>query len=162
MSSLDKHIQEYRIQLSKGNIQKAYQGIMTFMSGLKSFLETRHNDYFTSALYFGYMDMSYFAFTPQNLKDKKLKIAIVYLHEQGIFEAWLGGNNRKIQVEFIEQLSEKDIGKYSLSKAAPGVDSIIEAVLVADPDFDSLEELKLQIEKKTIAFIHDMTAILEQ
>jgi len=57
-------------------------------------------------------------------------------------------------------LGGKDIGKYRLSKAAPGVDSIIETVLDDDPDFDNLGELKLQIEKKTIAFIHDMTAIV--
>ncbi len=31
----------------------------------------------------------------------KLKIAIVYLHEDGRFEVWLGGSNRKIQAEFL-------------------------------------------------------------
>ena len=162
MKSLNKHIQEYRSQLSQGHIQKAYKGIMTLMSGLKSHLEKNYPDYYTSALYFGYMDMSYFAFTPPSLKEKKLKVALVYLHEQGRFETWLGGNNRKIQAEFIERLSKKDIGKYRLSKAAPGVDSIIEAVLVEDPDFDKLENLKGQIEKKTIEFINNMTFILDQ
>jgi hypothetical protein len=162
MNSLNKDIQEYRLQLSKGHIQNAYKGIMTFMSGLKTHLENNYPNYLTSALYFGYMDMSYFAFTPPGLKAKKLKIAIVYLHEPGRFEAWLGGNNRKIQAEFIERLSEKTLGKYRLSKPASGVDSIIESVLVEDPDFDKLEVLKIQIEKKTIKFINDMTDILEQ
>ena len=162
MNSLNKHIQEYRFQLGQGHIQKAYRGIMTFMSGLKSHLEKDYPDYYTSALYFGYMDMSYFAFTPSDLKEKKLKVAIVYLHQGGRFEDWLGGNNRKIQTEFIERLSEKTLGKYRLSKPASGVDSIIESVLVEDPDFDKLEVLKIQIEKKTIKFINDMTDILEQ
>jgi hypothetical protein len=108
------------------------------------------------------MDMSYFAFTPPGLKAKKLKVAIVYLHELGRFEAWLGGNNRKIQSDFIERLSEKDLGSYRLSKPAPGVDSIIEAILVEDPDFDKIEELMMQIEKQTIEFINDMTIILDQ
>jgi len=162
MNSLNKHIQEYRHQLSKGHIQKAYKGIMAFMSSLKSDLEKSHPNHTTSALYFGYIDMTYFAFTPPELKNNKLKIAIVYLHESGRFEAWLGGNNRKIQAEVIERLSEKDIGKYRLSKAAPGVDSIIELILVEDPDFDKLEDLKFQIEKKSIKFINDMTVILDQ
>lgn len=162
MNSLNKNIQEYRHQLSKGQIQKAYQGIMSFMSNLKSDLEKSYPNFSTSALYFGYMDMTYFAFTPPELKDKKLKIALVYLHEPGRFEAWLSGNNRKIQGEIIKRLGEKDIGNYRLSKAAPGVDSIIEVVLVEAPNFDNLEELKLQIEKKTIKFINDMTAILNQ
>ncbi len=162
MHSLNQHILEYQRQLHKGDIQKAYKGIMTFMAGLKSHLKKEHPDNITSALYFGYMDMTYFAFTPPSLKAKKLKIAIVYLHEQGRFEAWLGGNNRKIQAEFIENLGEKDIGKYHLSKATPGVDSIIEAILVEEPNFDHPEELKKRIEKKTINFINDMTVLCNE
>jgi len=160
MNSLAKQIQEYRIQLSKGQIQKAYRGIMTFMSSMKSYLGNKYPDYFSSALYFGYMDMTYFAFTPPSLKEKKLKIAIVFLHEEGRFEGWLGGNNRKIQSVFIEQLSHNNIGKYKLSKVSPGVDSIIEVNLVEQPDFNKLEELKTQLEVKTIEFINDMMAIL--
>jgi len=41
------------------------------------------------------MDMTYFAFTPSELKEKKLKIAIVYLHEQNRFDAWLGAVTEK-------------------------------------------------------------------
>jgi hypothetical protein len=47
-----------------------------------------------------------------DLKIKKLKIAIVYVHEKGIFEVWFAGNNRKIQAEYIELMSYKNIGKY--------------------------------------------------
>jgi len=161
MNLLSKLIQEYQNQLNKGDIQQAYRGIMTFMSSLKSYLETRHPDYFTSALYFGYMDMTYFAFTPPSLKDKKLKIAIVFLHEQGSFEAWLGGSNRRIQSEYIALLKNKDIGKYKLSQVLPGVDSIIESTLVEKPDFDKLEELKTQIEVNTIEFINAMIRFVD-
>jgi len=41
MESLNKDILEYKLQLSKGQIQKAYKGIMTFMSELRSYLENR-------------------------------------------------------------------------------------------------------------------------
>jgi hypothetical protein len=58
MNSLNQHILEYQRQLRKGEIQKAYKGIMTFMAGLKSHLEKTHPDTVTSALYFGYMDMT--------------------------------------------------------------------------------------------------------
>ena len=162
MNSLNKHIHEYRLQLIKGHIQKAYKGIMTFMSGMKSHLEKNYPDHLTSALYFGYMDMSYFAFTPPSLKAKKLKIAIVYLHEQGRFEVWLGGSNRKIQVEYIERLSHKNLGKYKLSQVSPGVDSIIESILVEHPKFNNLEQLEMHIEKKTTEFINDMTTIVDE
>lgn len=160
MDTLNSYLQEYRIQLSKGFIQKAYKGIMTFMSDLKTYLEGKHPDYSASALYFGYMDMTYFAFTPTDLKEKKLKIAIVFLHEECKFELWLAGNNRKIQAEYIELLKRKDIGKYTLSQINPGVDSIIESIIVERPNFNDLEQLKKQIETKTLEFVIDIISIL--
>ncbi|KUG04867.1 hypothetical protein ASZ90_017747 [hydrocarbon metagenome] len=162
MDSLNNHIREYKIQLSKGQIQKAYKGIMTFMSGLSTYMKGSYPGYTVSALYFGYMDMTYFAFTPTDLKIKKLKIAIVYLHEKGIFEVWLAGNNKKIQADYIELMSYKNIGKYKLSQVIPGVDSIIESTLVEKPDFDHAEELKKQITWKTIEFVNDITSILDE
>jgi len=41
MESLNDYILEYRNQLGKGQIQKAYKGIMAFMSGLITCLENR-------------------------------------------------------------------------------------------------------------------------
>lgn len=162
MELLNHHIQKYIFHLKEGHIQKAYKGIMTFMSSLKSHLEKDFPDYFTSALYFGYMDMTYFAFTPAFLKDKKLKIAIVYLHEQGRFEVWLGGTNRKIQAETIERFSQRNLGGYHLSRICPGVDAIIEATLVEKPDFDQPEALREQIEEKTVKFITDMISLINE
>jgi hypothetical protein len=161
MDSLNNCIREYKTQLSKGQIQKAYKGIMTFMSEMSSYLEKSYPDYTLSALYYGYMDMTYFAFTPAGLRNKKLKIAVVYLHEQNRFEAWLGGSNRKVQAEYIELLSLKNIGKYKLSQVYPGVDSIIESVMVEQPDFDESEELKKQIERMIVEFANDMSALLD-
>jgi len=160
MDAFNSYIQEYRIQLSKGCIQKAYKGIMTFMSDLRTYLEGKHPDYSASALYFGYMDMTYFAFTPSDLKKKKLKIAIVFLHEDCKFELWLAGNNRRIQAEYIELLKRKDIGKYTLSQINPGVDSIIESIIVEQPNFNNLEQLKKEIETKTLEFVKDVIYIL--
>ena len=162
MDTLGNNIQEYNKQLIKGQIQKAYKGIMAFMSGLSKYLEGRYPDYTASALYFGYMDMTYFAFTPPDLKNKKLKIAIVYLHEEGRFEVWLGGSNRKIQAEYIDLMSRENIGKYKLSQALPGVDSIIESILAEKPDFDRSEELKKQIERKTMEFANDIASLLDE
>ena len=162
MESLNEYIQEYKIQLSRGYVPKAYQGIMTFMSGLKNYLEKSYPNYVVSSLYFGYMDMTYFAFTPTNLKNKKLKIAIVFLHQQGRFDVWLSGSNRKIQAEYLERISHQNTGKYKLSSMQPGVDSIIESILVEQPDFNHPEELKRQIEKKVMAFLQDMTTLLNE
>ena len=162
MDLLSDHIREYTIQLGNGHIQKAYKGIMTFMSDLRACLESKYPGFTAGALYFGYMDMTYFAFTPPDLKDRKLKIAIVYLHEECRFELWLAGNNRKIQADYIELLGHKNTGRYSLSQIHPGVDSIIASSIVERPDFDDADGLKKQIEAKTIEFVNDITIILNQ
>ena len=162
MNTLDEHIKEYQKQLNKGHIQKAYTGIMAFMASVKSYLTDKYPDFSTSSLYFGTMDMTYFAFTPIHLKEKKLKVAIVFLHEACRFEVWLAGSNRKIQSKVINQLSKKNLGEYQLSRVSPGIDSIIESVLVEKPDFDMPDALRYQIEEKTIEFIEEMTLLLNQ
>lgn len=53
-------------------------------------------------------------------------------------------------------------GKYKLSEVLPGVDSIIESVLVEKPDFDDPEELKKQIEGKTIEFVNDIIPLMNE
>lgn len=162
MESLNTYIKEYRIQLKKGNIQKAYKGIMAFMSGLKNYMEKKYSEYASSALYYGYMDMTYFAFTPLELKKKNLKIAVVYLHEQDRFEVWLGGSNRKVQAEYIEKLRHIDTGDYKLSRINPGVDSIIELQIIEQPNFDRVEDLMQKIESKTIEFAKNILSILNE
>lgn len=160
MGSINDDIREYKTQLGKGSIQRAYKGIMTFMSDLKTYLESRHSDFFASALYFGYMDMTYFAFTPAGLKDMKLKIAVVFLHEECRFELWLAGSNRQVQADYIELFKKKNISGYTLSRVSPGVDSIIVSAIDGQPDFGRPDELKRKIEAKIIEFVKDIINIL--
>jgi hypothetical protein len=160
MSTLNSDLREYTAQLGKGQIQRAYKGIMSFMYELKAHLEGKHPEYAASALYFGYMDMTYFAFTPPDLRDRKLKIAIVYLHEENRFEVWLAANNRKLQADCIQTLSHKDLGIYSLSQMAPGVDAIIAEVIIDQPDYDCPNQMKERIETKTLQFAEDMFGFL--
>jgi hypothetical protein len=160
MGSINDDIREYKTQLGKGFIQRAYKGIITFMSDLKTYLESRHSDFSASALYFGYMDMTYFAFTSAGLKDMKLKLAVVFLHEECRFEIWLAGSNRQVQADYIELFKKKNIGGYTLSKVSPGVDSIIVSAIDEQPDFDRPDELKKKIEDKITAFEKDIRVML--
>jgi hypothetical protein len=161
MESLNIEIKEYNLQLSQGHIQKAYRGILSFMSDLRSQLERKYPDYTLSSLYVGYMDMSYFAFTPLDLKRKKLKVAIVYLHMENRFEVWLSGFNRQIQADVIEVLRTKDLKQFVLSEVGPGVDSIIAYPIIKRPNFNKPEQLKQQIEMNTLTFIIEMEQYLK-
>jgi hypothetical protein len=132
------------------------------MTGLERYLVAQHPESSATALYFGYMDMTYFAFTPPALSARKLKIAIVYLHDQGLFELWLGGANRKVQAEYIEHLRGRSMGGYQLSKVSPGVDSIIELRITERPDFDQSEEVMQMLDRRWSAFAEDLIAMLEE
>jgi len=59
-------------------------------------------------------------------------------------------------------LKHKKIGNYKLSQVLPGVDSIIESILMEQPDFNHPEELKMQIEERTIRFINDISSLLAE
>jgi hypothetical protein len=160
MSLLGDSVREYTAQLREGKIQQAYRGIMAFLSGLKSVLERKYPDYSTGAVYPGMMDMTYFAFTPPTLRARKLKIAVVYLHEEGRFELWLAGNNRQTQAETAKLLQKRGTGRYALSELRPGVDSIIAHPILPTADFDDPETLIQQIERETLDFTKDMKILL--
>jgi hypothetical protein len=65
---------EYKKQLEKGTIQRAYQGLMDYIRWLRLHFENKYPDYSVSgSIYQGHMDMTYFAFFPQSLKLKKIE-----------------------------------------------------------------------------------------
>jgi len=161
MESFHEHMIEYRVQLEKGAIKHAYRGLMEYFLGLRSYFKNKYPDYFVSgSIYFGYMDMTYFSFTPKSLKNKKLKIAIVFIHDTFRFEVWLGGYNKKIQAKYWKLFNQSDWNKYHVVSTTEDVDSIIEFLLVENPDFSDLDELTKKIEKGTLEFINDIDKFL--
>jgi len=151
MDSLNDSICEYTETLKIGRIQQAYRGIMTFMYDLKNRIEQDRPELATGALYFGYMDMTYFACTPPELREQKLKIALVYLHEENRFEVWLAAANRQIQASVARQLSDKNLGRYTLVPIRPGASTI-----VTQPDFDHPEVLSQLLENEVFRFSQEM------
>ncbi len=163
MESFHEYINEYRKQLDKGYIKEAYKGLMKYIMDLRSYFKNKYPDYFvSSSIYYGYMDMTYFSFFPQSLKDRKLKIAIVFIHDTFRFEVWLAGYNKKIQTKYWKLLKENNWYKYRIPSTIKGVDSIIEYVLVDNPDFRDLDTLTKQIEKGALNFIKDIENFLSK
>ena len=161
MGSLQKNIDIFKKLLQEGTIQKAYRGLMDYIMNLKTYLKKRHPDYFvSSSLYVGYMDMTYFSFTSPSLKDRNLKIAVVFNYDAFRFEVWLGGYNKQVQEEYWKLFKQSDWKKYHLVPGIEGFDSILENTLVEDPDFDRSDELTKQIEEKTMLFINDVIEFL--
>lgn len=163
MVSFHESMVEYRNQLRNGIIQKAYRGLMEYLGSLRSYFKKKYPDYSVSAsIYFGYMDMTYFAVNPPQLKERKLKIAIVFLHEEFRFEVWLGGNNKDVQKEYWDLFRERNWNKYHIPTSLKGIDSILEYKLVENPDFGDLNMLTTQIDNGTMNFIKDVELFLSK
>ena len=163
MASLHEDLAEYKAQLQKGAISKAYKALMDYLMGFRTYLHNQYPEYFVSgSIYYGFMDMSYFSFSPKSIVDRKLKIAIVFLHEAFRFEVWLAGNNKQVQQNYWEMFKDTGWTQYHLVSTTKGADSILEHVLVGDPDFNDLDALTVQIERGTLAFIQDVESFLSQ
>ena len=163
MESWQEYLSEYRKQLEKGYIQKAYRGLMEYILDLKTYLKNKYPNYFISgSLYYGYMDMTYFSFIPESFKQRNLKIAIVFNYDKFRFEVWLAGYNKQVQQKYWKLFKESNGSKYRIPSAIKGVDSIVEATLVDNPDFNDLDTLTSRIEKGTLAFISDIEGFLSK
>ena len=163
MKSFHEQIKEYKKQLEKGDIKEAYRGLMEYIMGLRSYFKNKYPDYFVSgSIYYGYMDMTYFSFIPESLKRRKLRIAIVFIHDTCRFEVWLAGYNKQVQTKYWKLVKEIDWNKYRIPSTTKGVDSIIEYILVDNPDFSDLDTLTKQIERGTLKFIKDVENFLSK
>lgn len=161
MGSFQEYMNEYKKQLKRGVIQKAYKGLMEYVMDLRTHFNTKFPDHVVSgSIYYGFMDMTYFSFTPRSLLDRKLKIAIVFIHDSFKFEVWLAGYNKQVQSKFWKLFKENGWDKYRLVPTTEGVDSIVEHVLAADPDFSDLTALTEQIETGVLKFIDDIEGFL--
>lgn len=162
MKSFSDCILEYRKMVKQGDIVTAYRGLMEFMANLRTHFRNHHPEFSVPGnIYFGYMDMTYFPLVPEKMKSLGLKIAIVLVHEDVRFEAWLSGTNKAIQTEYWELFRNRKWDHYRIPENLKGRDSIVECDLALDPDFSDSGRLIRQIEERTTLFIADVMKFLE-
>lgn len=154
MKSLNILISDYTMLLQSGELQLAYKGILDFLGKLRADFIKKCPQYDVSGIYQGYMDMSYFALSTSALKEKGLKIAVVYLHDKGTFEVWLSARNRDIS-KSLEPLV-KGIASDGLAffHDESNLDAVIECTLSSAPDFDNQTELIMEIEAGVERFVN--------
>ena len=163
MESFHEYIDEYRKQLGMGKIQEAYRGLMEYVMALRTYFKNKYPGYVVSgSIYYGYMDMTYFSFFPKSLKNRNLKVAIVFVHDAFRFEVWLAGFNKQVQAKYWKLFKESNWDKYRIVSSTEGVDSIVEHILVDNPDFKDLDALTKQVERETLKFIKDVESFLSK
>ncbi len=162
MTSLQRDMLIYQKQLQQGAIQRAYKGLLEYLLSLRTHFQKNYPDYSVpGSLYTGCMDMSYFSIVPADLKQRGLKIALVFLHKEMRFEVWLSAYNKQLQSEYWQRIRQSGWEKYRLVPNLAGADSILEHVLTDHPDFSDLEALTSTIEQGAVGFISDVQKFLK-
>lgn len=148
MENLNKYVAVYKEQLEKGDILIAYNELVRFVMNLRTeFIKTLSVHYSFAGILHGYMDFTYFYYSNDFLKSKKLKFGLVLNHVEMRFEIWLLGNTIPTQKKYWELLKNT---KWNKDKTEMPKYSILETTLVENPDFNNLDKLTEQIEYKMI------------
>lgn len=159
MKNLNQYVAVYQEQLKKGDILVAYNELVKFIMKLRStFNKSLSNKFSFSGILHGYMDYTYFYYSNDFLKSKKLKLGLVLNHLEMRFEIWLLGNTIPIQKKYWDLLKTS---KWNIDKKEMPKYSILEAVIENNPNFDDLPMLSENIEKKLIKVSDEIIAHLK-
>ena len=146
MKSLNDYIHIYKEQLEKGDIQQAYMGLLKYTMELKAHFSKEFSDEFSVGnISPGYMDFTYFPFFNEYLRDNKLRFGIVLNHKKIRFELWLMGQNEVIKNKYWDILKKS---KWNKDRTMIPRYSVLEVVLIENPNFSNLNFLTQQIEKQ--------------
>jgi len=149
MKDFTYFIELYKEQLEKGDIQEAYVGLIKYVTRLRTTLSNNLAASYTFGnLFQGYMDYTYVYFVNDFLKIRKLKMGLVLNHSKMQFELWLLGQTIDIQERYWEYFKSTKWNNHRTTKPQY---SILEAMLIVNPDFNDLEKLTKQIEDRLIS-----------
>lgn len=150
------YVAHYKNQLEDRDIQIAYEQLIKYVMALKAHCaKVFSNKYSCGNVSPGYMDFTYFPFFNEFLRSKKLRFGIVLNHKKVRFELWLMGQNSKVQKEYWNLLkssiwneTQRTMPKYS----------VLEVILIEEPDFNNLDKLTAEIEKKAYSLSEKIVA----
>ncbi len=152
--NLNYFVSAYKELLKNGDVQVAYAELVKYVQKLKTaFSKDLSDTYSVGNVFQGYMDYTYFYLSNDFLKDKKLKLGLVFNHNHVRFEAWLLGQTKDIQENYWKLLKNT---KWINGSKMPQY-SIFEVILVDNPDFDDLDTLTESIKNKLVSVAEDIS-----
>ena len=159
MKNLNDIVAVYHKELQKGDILVAYNELVKFVMNTRTELVKKlgHQFSFAKVLH-GYMDYTYFYYTNNFLKSKKLKLGFVLNHVDMRFEVWLLGNTIPVQKEYWNLLKST---KWNKNKTEMPQYSALEAVIIDNPDFNNLALLSKNIHKNIVQVTEEILNLLK-
>jgi hypothetical protein len=152
--NLNYFVAAYKEALKNGDVQVAYAELVKYVQRLKTAISKDLSDtYSVGNVFQGYMDYTYFYLSNNFLKDKKLKLGLVFNHNHVRFEVWLLGQTKDVQENYWRLLKNT---KWIIGSEMPRY-SIFEVILIDNPDFDDLNTLTESIKNKLISVAEDIS-----
>ena len=136
---IQKSLEIYKEQLSKGYIQTAYIALTKYVAELKGNFP---KNYSTSNMGLGYLDYTYFYFTTDYVKSKNLKFALVLNHEKMQFELWLCARTANIQKQYWNLLKDS---RWNKNVEVMPKYYVLEVVIETQIDFNAKEKMTSNI-----------------
>ena len=160
MKNLNDIVAVYQAELRKGDILIAYHELVKFVMATRvELVKKLAHQYSFAKILHGYMDYTYFYYSNDFLKSKKLKFALVLNHLEMRFEIWLLGNTISIQKEYWNLLK---FTKWNKDKTDMPQYSILEAVIIEKPDFNHLELLSRKIHQHMAQVTDEVIDLLKK
>lgn len=160
MKNLNHYVAIYKEQLEKGDILIAYNQLVKFVMKLRTnFIKSLSGQYSFTGILHGYLDYTYFYYSNDFLKSKKLKLGLVLNHSEMRFEIWLLGNKVNIQKEYWHLLKDS---KWNKERQEMPKYSILESIIEDQPDFDDLPLLAKNIEAQLIKESAEIIDVLQK
>lgn len=156
--NLNDRISTYKETFASGEIQEIYQSLVGIVQSLRTeFTKKYKGEFSVASVMHGYIDFTYFYLQNDYLKSHKLKLAIVFNHQQAHFELWLLGQTKDVQIRYWEKLKGVP---WVNSEAMPEY-SIFEVTLLANPDFDNITGLSESVHSVFGALSQEIFSTLE-
>lgn len=156
--NLNYYVSAYKELLKNGDIQLAYAELVKYVQKLKTtFSKDLGDTYSFGNVFQGYMDYTYFYLSNDYLKNKKLKLGLVFNHKDVRFEAWLLGQTKDVQETYWKLLKSTEWIKGSEMPQY----SIFEVTLVDNPDFNDLDTLTENIKNKLVSVAEAITTSIQ-
>ena len=156
---MNEYIATYKKQLNQGDIKIAYEYLRKYMMVLKTYFTNQFADKYSFGNVFpGYMDYTYFYFFDNSLRNKKLRFGVVLNHQKMRFELWLLGQNAVVQDKYWELFKNT---KWNQSQTERPQYSVLEYILVENPDFDNQDALTNELSKQIIYVANNIKNYIE-
>ena len=154
-----KYLDNYKNLLLTTELQLFYQEFIKLFRFLRIELEKELPNFsFSSNIVENNMDFSYFQLTDPDLKEKGIKIQIVFVHKDFRFEIWASGYNRKIQSRYYNHLKNQSM-KYYLNNNPEKIDYILKAEIEKDIELDNGEIVISKIKHVVLEMVDFMKNI---